>query len=387
MPKTCAKKVGRTEKLIRSQSQVLETSSTLQSNKLFKRLFGRLYKKTQRRIVRYGILGANLMVLVLVIVFVVGSSGNNQSSRQNALAFTASTNDVASPVDQLSSADIAVNVARLAQLDEATSVANKADTVNAQLSITPAENSVVAKPEIITTSLKSRKDIQQYVTVPGDTISTLATKFGITSDTIRWSNNLSTEQIRAGTKLVISPINGIVYTVKAGDTVDSISARFHANKDHLVIFNDIELSGLPVGQQIVVPDGVQVGGSARAGTASFAWGGFSPVYGGNGYDYGYCTWWAAVRRAQIGRPVPSNLGNAATWKVLAQRAGLAVGTKPAAGAVIWTPPRDYYGHVGFVESVNADGSVNISEMNTAGWARVSHKTLSAAQAANYWYIY
>ena len=73
--------------------------------------------------------------------------------------------------------------------------------------------------------------------------------------------------------------------------------------------------------------------------------------------------------------------------MLAQRSGLGVGNTPAAGAVIWTPPRDYYGHVGFVESVNPDGSVNISEMNTVGWGVVSYKTLSPEQAAGYSYIY
>lgn len=29
-----------------------------------------------------------------------------------------------------------------------------------------------------------------------------------------------------------------------------------------------------------------------------------------------------------------------------------------------------YGHVGYVESVNADGSITVSEMNYAGWNRV-----------------
>src|SRR4029079_4055940 len=101
----------------------------------------------------------------------------------------------------------------------------------------------------------------------------------------------------------------------------------------------------------------------------------------------YCTWWAATRRAQAGRPIPSNLGNASTWKILAQRAGRGVGNAPQAGAVIWTPPRDYYGHVGYVESVDADGTVHVSEMNVMGWGRVSSKTLSAAEAARYGYIY
>jgi surface antigen len=150
---------------------------------------------------------------------------------------------------------------------------------------------------------------------------------------------------------------------------------------------------LKVGERIIIPDGLQpvqrtyTPNTGIYSGAAFAWGGFSPVYGGNGYDYGYCTWYAAIRRAQIGRPVPSNLGNASSWKILAQRAGLGVGNAPAAGAVIWTPPRDYYGHVGFVERVDPDGTVHVTEMNTVGWGVVSSKTLTPEQAAGYGYIY
>lgn len=245
------------------------------------------------------------------------------------------------------------------------------------------------------TSSSSFREIQSYTAKSGDTISALAAKFGVSSDSIRWSNALgATDAIPAGKQLFMPPRgrNGIVYVVKSGDTPDSLSTRYRSNKDALIAFNDAEVGGLKVGQRIVIPDGIQPAarGAGQAGvfsSGSFAWGGFSAVYGSNGYDYGYCTWWAATRRAQIGRPIPSNLGNASTWKVLAQRAGLAVGSKPATGAVIWTPPRDYYGHVGFVEEVLPDGSVKVSEMNTAGWGRVSYKTLTPAQAAGYSYIY
>jgi surface antigen len=361
--------------------------------KFYRRIVRVIPRRSQKRFARYSILAVNFVLLMGVVVFVLSASNNSPSSHQNAVV--AANSEVASnPLDQLSSADIAVSVARLTNLAEAKAVATNADTVNAQLTLSSADSSVVSKPQIVASAGKSRKDIQTYVTKAGDTISALAAKFGVTSDSIRWSNNLvgAPDGLSAGKSLLIPPISGIVYQVKAGDTADSLAVKYRASKEQIIAFNDAELSGLPVGQYIVVPDGVQV--PARTSTAGssvytggFAWGGYSPVYGGNGYDYGYCTWWAAVRRAQIGHPIPSNLGNASTWKVLAQRSGIPVGNTPRAGAVIWTPPRDYYGHVGFVESVNADGSVNISEMNTAGWGVVTRKTISAQVAAGYSYIY
>lgn len=328
----------------------------------------------------------NLLILVAVVGFVVRNPQSAQTVKQSPLVFAEDLGP-ASPVDQLSSADIAVHVARMAALEEATAVTNQADTVNAQLAVAPADDNVVAKPQIITTTLKTRKDIQQYITVPGDTVSSLANKFGVTSDTIRWSNDLTGDALRPGTQLWISPVNGIVYLVKHGDTVDALAARYRANQDQIIAFNDIEISGLPIGEYIVIPDGVKVGNAPRAFSAGFSFGGNVPIYGGNGYDRGYCTWWAAVRRAQVGKPIPSNWGNARTWLVLAQRSRYATGSEPQTHAIIWTPPRDYYGHVGFVEAINPDGSVNVSEMNTVGWNKVSYKTLTREQALRYMYIY
>ncbi len=331
---------------------------------------------------------ANIIVLVVVGTFVLRSPNQTPVQANNASAVTGSES-ATSALDQLSSADIAVHVARMTSLDEAVSVTNKADTVNAQLAVTPADDTVVAKPQVVATGLKSKKDIQTYVVKDGDTVPVLAERFGITSDTIRWSNGITGDALAPNKELLISPVNGLVYIVKPGDTADSLATKYKANKDQIIAFNDAEISGLKVGDRIVIPDGNAAPTPiARAAVArGFSWGGNTAIYGANGYDYGYCTWYAANRRAAAGNPVPSNLGNASTWRSLAQRAGIPTGGTPKAGAVIWTPPRDYYGHVGYVESVEEDGTVHISEMNTAGWGRVSTKTLSAAEAAAYSYIY
>ncbi len=332
-----------------------------------------------------------------MFIFVANNSSANKGNAQNSLVGADTSSSSENPLDQLSSADIAVHVAKLTGLTEVNAVKNQADTESSQLAMTPADDKVVAKPQVVVTARKSNQDIQNYTAVAGDTISSIASKFSVSSDSIRWSNGLTGDVIAAGKQIVIPPngVNAIVYTVKSGDTPETLAERYRTNKDAIIAFNDAEVSGLKAGVQIIIPDGTQPVARAAAtqntgiySGASFAWGGFAPIYGGsNGYDYGYCTWYAAVRRSQSGRPIPSNLGNASSWKVLAQRAGLGVGNTPAAGAVIWTPPRDYYGHVGYVESVDPDGTVHVSEMNTAGWGRVSTKTLTPAQAASYGYIY
>lgn len=63
--------------------------------------------------------------------------------------------------------------------------------------------------------------------------------------------------------------------------------------------------------------------------------------------------------------------------------GLSVGSQPRAGAV-GTTTAGGLGHVVYVERVNADGSILISEMNYAGL--YSQRT-KAAQASEFLYIY
>jgi surface antigen len=357
------------------------------------RYFQRMNRRSKKRLARVSILTANLALLIGVGLFVVQSTSGTGSNLQSAKSqFALASQETAKPLDELSSADVAVHIARVANLPESVAVVNKADTVNAQLNISSADDQLLAKPQIVSTALKSNKDIKNYKTAPGDTVSSIASKFGVTPDTIRFSNNLRGDAVAVGTSLIISPVNGITYVVKAGDTPDAIAERYHADKQQLIQFNDAELAGaFKTGETIVVPDAVQPAAVRTAsyggtGVGSFAFGG-SAIYGGNGYDYGWCTWHAANRRIQIGRPLPTNLGNAISWVPLARQAGLATGRIPQAGAVFSQRGTGGLGHVGFVEKVNADGSFLASDMNYPIWGQVTYRTITPAEFGNYTFIY
>jgi surface antigen len=318
---------------------------------------------------------------VVGIVAVRSSShpGNAPGAKAQLLSAPSAHQEAINPLDKLSSADVAVNVARLARLDEAVAVTNKADTVNTQLAVSSADDNVVAKPQIVSTALKSKKDIKKYKVAAGDTISGIATKFGVTSDTIRTSNSLSGEAVTAGQELVISPVNGLVYKIKAGDTPDSISRKYQVNKDQLVAFNDAELTGsFVVGELIVIPNGVEAvaatttNASRYNGYASYSSGfafGDSAIYGYNGYARGWCTWYAASRV-----PVPNNWGNANSWDNGARASGWKVSRVPVVGAVAQTDGMSFAGHVGVVEAVSEDGSmIKYSDMNgISGFNRVGY---------------
>lgn len=333
------------------------------------RLHSQLKRKTiRRRVLRISFVAANALLLTGVLLVV---SHNHVSGEGKILSHAVSDAGITNPLDQVSSADIAVTVSRMSGLAESTAIKNQSESDDAQLTTATTTNNVVAKPQVSATSFKSNKDIKTYVAVAGDTITSIATKFSVTSESIKWSNGLSSDGVAAGTKLTIPPtgLSGIVYTVKAGDTLDSIAAKYSADKAQLIAANDAEIAGIQVGEQIIVPNGRQPVAAARYtasySSASFAWGG-SAIYGYNGYDYGYCTWYVANRLS-----VPANWGNANTWDDLAPLSGWTVSKIPRVGAIAQSNAGGE-GHVGVVEAVSDDGTmIKYSDMNgLAGWGRV-----------------
>lgn len=107
------------------------------------------------------------------------------------------------------------------------------------------------------------------------------------------------------------------------------------------------------------------------------------------YDYGNCTYWVALRRMQVGLPIPNTWGNAITWASRAKRDGYVVNHIPTKYAIMQDPNAlGNLGHVAFVESVNIlNGQWTISEMNRVGWDEVDYRTLSYAAASQYNFIH
>lgn len=342
----------------------------------------KLEKKTRRRLLRYSLIFGNALLLVGVAAFVITNRSTSQTIRSGTLAsFAASTTSKAATLDQLSSAQIALTAARMAHLPESTAVRNQADSDSILLNITPSDSVSVNKPLIVTGVQKSKSDIIEYTAVAGDSIPSIAAKFAVSADSVRWSNSFSGNAVVvAGTKLLIPPINGIVYTVKAGDTPAGLASRFRADENQIITFNDAEISGLVPGERIIIPNGQQFVPAPAIRTNLIS--SFTANYGSNGYDYGYCTYYAAAQIA-----VPTNWGNANTWDNYAALSGWTVNTKPRAGAVGQTDG-GWLGHVGVVDEVSADGTlIKYSDMNgLAGWGRVGRSDWTPASKFQH-YIY
>lgn len=127
---------------------------------------------------------------------------------------------------------------------------------------------------------------------------------------------------------------------------------------------------------------------SHSGGSSSSNPGFSSGDSGNAYDYGQCTWWAYVRRHQLGLPVGSFFGDGAQWANSARAHGYRVDQSPSVGAVIvFAPGQDgaspLYGHVAIVEAVYGN-RVLISESNVRGLGVISYRNL---YAPGHWFIH
>lgn len=124
--------------------------------------------------------------------------------------------------------------------------------------------------------------------------------------------------------------------------------------------------------------------------------GFNPNHAdgdtGNAYEYSQCTWWAYVRRHQLGLPVGSHLGNGADWAASARKLGYWVDNTPRQGDVICFQRGQYesdstYGHVAIVEEVKSDGSIVTSECGSVCNGKPYTRTFTAKQAAQLQFIH
>lgn len=117
--------------------------------------------------------------------------------------------------------------------------------------------------ETIIAQHEYRDRVIEYVVQEGDTVSTIAEKFGISVDTIRWQNNLpSRDSIKVGQTLEILPVTGVSHKVVKGDTVYSIAKKYDVDPQAIVnypfnVFVNDETFELAIGQEIIVPDGIK----------------------------------------------------------------------------------------------------------------------------------
>ncbi len=97
----------------------------------------------------------------------------------------------------------------------------------------------------------------EYEVQGGDTLSNIAERYNLKLDTILWANSLSAKSIiRPGQKILLLPVDGVLYTVKKGDTVSKIAALHESDSQKIMDYNSIgDPTKIHAGDAIIIPDG------------------------------------------------------------------------------------------------------------------------------------
>lgn len=102
-----------------------------------------------------------------------------------------------------------------------------------------------------------RQETVTYTVQNGDTLSTIAHSYGLTSQTLVWANGMSDKDfIKPGQTLKIPPVEGYLYTVKKGDTLAKIAKTYNGDQTAILDTNHLATAEeIQPGQEIIIPGG------------------------------------------------------------------------------------------------------------------------------------
>jgi surface antigen len=336
------------------------------------------------------------IMLVIIVALLSGLSASSLTTEQvNVNPFTpAKTNDSAfTPMADkvIAEANSVATIASIYSDSLGVDAAQMTDNLYKQTSlVAPTSDYLVSVPVVQNAvDTNSTNKVTKYVVQDGDTLSTVAVKFNVSTDTIRYASQITdVDSIKPGQTLTIPPVNGILYTAVSGDTTASIASKFNVSEAMIISQNSLYGEDNLTGMQLTIPDAeipalpkptpvVPTDNSSDNSGSGISY--VSTTTGPDHFPYGYCTWWVASKRY-----VPWS-GNAADWYWNAQAYGRAEGKTPVPGAIMVTWESSI-GHVAYVESVNGN-SFTVSEMNYKGYGIVDERTLTTSSVPLIGFIY
>jgi murein DD-endopeptidase MepM/ murein hydrolase activator NlpD len=123
------------------------------------------------------------------------------------------------------------------------------------------DNSIVSRGTILTDILDEftgrGSQVSTYTVQEGDTLSFIASDYGVSINTVIWANNLkNADDINPGMELKIPPVTGVIHKVKKGDTIAALAKKYGVEADKIISFNFLPQEGdLQEGQELIIPGG------------------------------------------------------------------------------------------------------------------------------------
>ncbi|MGI6669840.1 MAG: LysM peptidoglycan-binding domain-containing protein [Acetivibrionales bacterium] len=94
-----------------------------------------------------------------------------------------------------------------------------------------------------------------YTVQPGDSLSAIAQRFGVSPEQLQTANQLEDSEITPGQMLFI-PIQVsrvITYTVQPGDSLYNIARQYNTTVESIMVLNRLQSSAIDAGQRLVIP--------------------------------------------------------------------------------------------------------------------------------------
>lgn len=103
-----------------------------------------------------------------------------------------------------------------------------------------------------------RVNITRYIVEEEDTLTSIATQFGVSTNTIMWANEMTSSSVQPGQELVILPITGTLHLVRSNDTLSEISSWYQASSTDIVDVNGLaSAQEIFAGDLLIIPNGIK----------------------------------------------------------------------------------------------------------------------------------
>ena len=148
------------------------------------------------------------------------------------------------------------------------------------------DDGTLYKPVAVDTFVQTSAGLlRHYKVKDGETLTGIASRFGVSMMTLWWANKItSKDALKVGQDLIIPPVSGLVVTVKAGDTLESLAAANKISVDQIVEVNGLEDTNLIAGQVLLLPgakgDPIPTPKPTKRPTYSSGGAGVAPTYSG-----------------------------------------------------------------------------------------------------------
>ncbi|CXO38692.1 Secretory antigen precursor SsaA [Staphylococcus aureus] len=228
----------------------------------------------------------------------------------------------------------------------------------------------------------------QHTVQSGESLWSIAQKYNTSVESIKQNNQLDNNLVFPGQVISVGGSdaqNTSNTSPQAGESLNIIASRYGVSVDQLMAANNLRGYLIMPNQTLQIPNGGSGGTTPTATTGSN--GNASSFNHQNLYTAGQCTWYVFDRRAQAGSPISTYWSDAKYWAGNAANDGYQVNNTPSVGSIMQSTPGPY-GHVAYVERVNGDGSILISEMNyTYGPYNMNYRTIPASEVSSYAFIH